>query len=306
MKKICYLIAMIAVCACGGKEPVPNGNPNGKPDEPEQPTPVEKKIPLSITTSVTKVTDNIFDEGDAVGLYVVNRQNGNKVALANSGNHLTNVRFALNSGSWSADQTYYWEDSKTHADFYCYYPYQQNVANVSSVMMSVKADQSSLQDFKASEILWGSVEDQQPTESNVGIAVSHSNSQFAIILKPGRGYTYETMMEDLESITITGLKIAATMNLADGKLTETGSATSMKPYYDGTCFKALVIPQTVANSDLVSVSINGRTYTLTQSIEFKANTKHSCTLTVNKIAEGIDIGIGGWDSDENDYGAVLN
>ena len=53
------------------------------------------------------------------------------------------------------DTPVYWKDETTPADFYCYYPYMQTVSDVTAVPFSVKADQSTLENYKASELLWG-------------------------------------------------------------------------------------------------------------------------------------------------------
>ena len=89
----------------------------------------EPKIPIRISTSVTKVSDNDFESGDAIGLYVVNAvasgenswSSGN---LQAGGNHLDNARFSYDGSNWKSDQEHYWKDSVTPADFYCYYPYR--------------------------------------------------------------------------------------------------------------------------------------------------------------------------------------
>ena len=43
-----------------------------------------------------------------------------------------------------------------------------------------------------------------------------------------------------------------------------------------------------------------------ERIEFTSNTRKKCTITVNKINEGINVDIGGWEEDEIDYGGTLN
>ena len=43
-----------------------------------------------------------------------------------------------------------------------------------------------------------------------------------------------------------------------------------------------------------------------QTITFAPNKQHTCTVTVNKTSEGINIGISDWETDGNDYGGTIN
>ena len=79
----------------------------------------------------------------------------------------------------------------------------------------------------------------------------------------------------------------------------------MIPKAEADCYRALIVPQGITDSDLIKVSVSGYEYVLRQTITFEANKQHSCTLTVNKTNEGINIGIGGWETDESDYGGSV-
>ena len=70
----------------------------------------EPKIPIRISTSVTKVSDNDFESGDAIGLYVVNAVASGENAwssgnLQASGNHLDNARFSYDGSNWKSDRS---------------------------------------------------------------------------------------------------------------------------------------------------------------------------------------------------------
>ena len=68
----------------------------------------------------------------------------------------------------------------------------------------------------------------------------------------------------------------------------------------------MIVPQTVTDRVLITLDVNGMERTLAKSIEFSSNSRKKCTLTINKISEGINVGIGGWENDDTDYGGVLN
>ena len=74
------------------------------------------------------------------------------------------------------------------------------------------------------------------------------------------------------------------------------------PYLDGAQYRALIVPQTTADGPLVVVTVDGVDYTLSRAMTFKANKQHKFTITLNKTSNGVNIGIGGWTEDEEDYG----
>ena len=260
------------------------------------PTPEEKSIPINISTSITRVTDSAFEDGDKVGIYVVNEPNG----LVVSGNHVDNMGFTY-STKWTPDEEIYWKDQTTKAVFYCYYPYG-TPNSVTAYKFSTKADQSTLANYKASEFLWGKTDSVSPTESVVPITVNHMFSNALVVVEPGAGFTAESLAASNVEVKICNIKTDASINLATGVVSASGAPTSVTPLYEGTYYRALIVPQTVEESALIIVSVDGVNYTLTKGFSFKANTQHRFTVTVNKVNNGVNIGIGGWQIDDTDNG----
>lgn len=271
----------------------------------------ELPVPISISTTLTKVSGDRFETGDAIGLFVVNgtaSDNGEWTSgtLAASGNHIDNGKYVF-SGTWETDGEYYWKDSETQAEFYCYYPYKEDIGNNhEAVSFAVPADQSTAEAFKSAEILWGRTGMTAPTEKRVNITATHRTGQIVIEIVPGKGFTQETLAESLGGVTVNGLKCNASLNLKDGSLKASGEASDIKPYKDGDVWKALVVPQSVDNEALVTIIVDGQPRVLVQTVDFTPNSIKKCTITVNKINEGINVGIGGWEDDSNDYGGILN
>ena len=110
----------------------------------------------------------------------------------------------------------------------------------------------------------------------------------------------------MKSVKINNLECNALLNLKDGALTANGNSADITPYYDGTLYRALIVPQSVENKTLITLIVDEMTRSLTQSIEFTSGTIKKCTITVDKLSEGINIGISGWDTDNEDYGGTLN
>ena len=273
-------------------------NPIPEPEPTPTPTPTPEKWAINISTNITRATDTSFENGDKVGIYVVNQPN----TLKATGNHADNIGFTY-SGSWSAATTIYWKDETTKADFYCYYPYASNISNVEAYPFAVKADQSSVANYKASDFLWGNTTGVAPTKDAVGITVKHTMSNVIVKLIAGNGYTSEDMTS--ASVAICGLKTNSTINLATGVITPTGDAQEITPIVESDYRRALVVPQSISNTDLIKVTIGDKVYTLNQSIEFKSGKQHTCTLTVERTNQGINIGIDGWETEGDDFGGTV-
>lgn len=274
--------------------------------EDNTPAPVSEKIPIKISTIVTKATETAFESGDAVGLYVVNRNGSTAVGLANSGNHADNACFHFDGSVWSASSPLYWKDQQTHADFYCYYPYKSSITDVRAVPVSVKTNQSEIANYYSSEFLWGKVEDVIPSQNPVQIITHHSFSNLLIYLEAGNGYTQDGLTNDVSSIRINNTRVSGTISLVDGKVTANGEPVDITPLREGDHYRAMIIPQAVNDVTLISVVVDGYSFSLKQSLTFEPNKQHKCTIKINKTSEGINIGIGAWETDDTDYGGTVN
>lgn len=275
---------------------------NEVPITPTLPSTEINKIPISISTQITRATDTDFERDDKVGLYVVNYNGSTPVALVSTGNHVDNMRFTY-SGSWTPDQEVYWKDESTKADFYIYYPYTPNITKVTAFPIAVKTDQSSEENYKASDFLWGKSAGIAPTKNAVNMMVKHLTSNIIIKLVPGDGYKKEDL--STAKVEICGLKTNATVNLTNGEVTATGVSADIKPINETTQYRALVIPQSVTDKDLIRIKIGDNTYLLKQSINLASNKQYTSTITINRSSQGINIGIGDWEEDDADYGGTV-
>ena len=261
-------------------------------------TPETDKLPINISTTLTRATDSAYEAGDKVGIFVVNEPN----TLVASGNHVDNMGFTY-STTWTPDTPIYWLDKSTKADFYCYYPYAENVSTTAHTF-ATKANQSQLADYKASEFLWDKTAGIAPTEEAVNITTNHTFSNMVVILKPGDGFTDATLAAATKSVKICGVKTNASINLTTGVATATGNTTEVTPYLENGQYRALIVPQTTTEGALVVITVDGVDYTLSRAMTFKANKQHKFTVTINKVSNGVNVGIGGWETDEEDYGGL--
>jgi hypothetical protein len=287
----------IAVSSCEKKnEPIPPVDP-----------PVNPPTPIVIAVNPhTRATDAGYESGDKVGIFVVNHTDATTpgTLTAATGNHVNNMCFAYDGTQWTPDETVYWKDQTTKADFYCYYPHRTSLESVSEVSVSVPVDQSTTEQYKEGDFLWGKATS-APTSSAVSITTNHVMSNLIITLEAGDGYTTETLAATKKQITINSTKATGTLHLATGAVTATGSAADITPIAADGYYRALIVPQTVTDATLITLTVDDKSYTLKQTITFKANTKHECKLIVGKVSNGLDIGIGSWESDSNDYGGSV-
>lgn len=255
-------------------------------------------IPINISTAITKVTDTAFEQGDAVGLYVVNQP----ATLSNYGNHANNVKFTFSGTSWDSEQKLYWPDETTKGDFYVYFPYS-SYANTDSYSFSVQRNQSTDSGYKSSEFLVGQSLGITPTSDPVLINVRHLMSCLRIELKAGTGLT-EADLENA-SVTICGLQTQANIKLEGGGISPNGDIAEIQPLSLGNrVFRALVVPQSVNDSELLRIKLGSNEYSMKTSATFVSGKQHTCIVTVNRTGEGINVGIDPW-GDGDDYNGTV-
>ena len=264
-KKPVFLIALallVACTSCGHNDPdvPPTPTEPDKPDNPTEPDKPAAQIPINISATITRATEEAFESGDRIGLFVVNRNaDGSAATLKPLGNHLDNMPYTYTT-TWNAENTVYWKDAQTHADFYMYYPYTQTVASVSAMPFGVSADQSSLGAYKSSDLIVGSTLDAAPSASPVNIAARHLMSQVEIVLKAGAGYSESSLadadvsvkMNNLATSATVDIATSATVDLATFTVSVVGSVRSLTPYKDGAVYRAFVVPQTVMGNNLIT------------------------------------------------------
>ena len=276
------------------------------PDEPTPtpPEPGKEKIEIKISPAIAeaRATDYGFETGDRIGLFVVNYNGSTPGTLANSGNYVDNMRFTY-SGTWTPDTPIYWQDNTTRADFYLYYPYA-DVKSVNSYPFEVRADQSTEAAYKASDLMVGKAVNIAPTASATQIPVSHVMSRIMLYLEAGNGFTKESLAAATVSVRINGVKCSSTVNLATGTATATGNPTSVVPLAADNAYKALIVPQTVAEGNLITVTVDGREFNLKKGFTFVGAKSHKFTVTLSKTSNGVNVGINPWTDDGTDNGGT--
>ena len=303
--------AAATLCICGAMTLCACSSDNGGGDTPVTPptpsTPTEK-LPLRVS-SVPEAsgTDDAFETGDRMGVFVVNRNaDGSAVALKAKGNYIDNSLYTF-QGTWTPTVTEYWKDNTTHADFYMYYPYTATIASVEALPWSVKTDQSTPNGYKASELLMGKALDVAPSENDVHIDARHIMAQAVVTLEAGKGFTTASLANADISVRINNLKTQAIANLATGLATPTGGTADIVALKEGGTYKALVVPQTLYGGNLITVTADGTEYSLPkdpQLTAFEQGHRYQFTVTLSKTSGGMNVDIVKWQDDGVDYGGV--
>lgn len=308
----CLYIAVVNIflLACSsGAENVVDDEPT--PPQPEKPT---VRIPIGISTYITRITETAFESGDQIGLYVVNHNDdGSHNNLKPSGNYADNIRYTYSYNTWTPDETVYWKDDKTCADFYLYYPYQAAHVNENPLVFKVEADQSNVNSYKNSDVIIGSTLNVAPSTTTVNIASKHVMSQVAIALKPGEGFTDASLAASDVKVTLNVPAVSANIDLATGKVKPIMSSdgelltmTPMTPYKDGNVYRAIVVPQQVSqtNLNLINVNVDGHDFVFPKAFDFESGKSYTFNVTLAKEGSGMNATITGWDLDDVDYGGT--
>lgn len=306
----CLYIAVVNIflLACS------SGAENGVDDEPTPPQPEKPtvRIPIGISTYITRVTETAFESGDRIGLYVVNRNDdGSHNDLKPSDNYVDNMRYTYSYNTWTPDETVYWKDDKTCADFYLYYPYQAAHVNENPVVFKVEADQSNANSYKNSDVIIGSTMNVAPSQTTVYIASKHVMSQVIIDLKPGEGFTDASLAASDVKVKLNIPAVSANIDLATGKVEpimnydgESLTMTPMTPYNDGNVYRAIVVPQQVEQTNLINVNVDGHDFVFSKAFDFESGKSYTVNVTLVKESDGLNATITGWDADDVDYGGT--
>lgn len=274
-----------------------------------------------VQTTTTRVNDEGFCNGDAVGIYVVNYNGDAAGTLKVSGNQADNVKYTLDeaTGKWTPDETVYFRDTYTHVDIIGYYPYA-SPANVEAYPFELAKDQSTaaanglLGGYEASDFLWGKAADVTPTASRINVKFQHRMAGVLVTLSEGTGFAEGEFATLEKAVLVTNTIRKATINLGTGTVTPQGEVptTGTVPYKDGDNFRAVVVPQTVdASTPLFSLTVDGLPYVFRKSeaFEYMAGKLHKFTIEISKKSEsGLEFKLLGesitaWETDQVSHDA---
>ena len=245
----------------------------------------------------TRVNDEGFCDGDAVGIYVVNYNGDVPGTLLVEGNQADNVKYTYVEAElkWTPEYDVFYYDKVTPVDIISYYPYA-TPSEVEAYAFEVARDQSTdaangqLGGYEASDFLWGKSEGIKPTESTVNINFYHRMAGVLVELTEGTGFADGEWNSIEKDVLVTNTKRNATINLSTGEVVATGDipTTGTVPYKSEGSFRAIVVPQSVAASAaLFNITVDGTSYIFRKGEEFTYHSGklHKFTIEVSKKSE---------------------
>ena len=211
---------------------------------------VDTSLPIQLFNEIvqvptTRVNDEGFCDGDAVGIYVVNFENGSSGTMQVEGNQADNVKYIYDEANlkWTPEQDVYFRDRNTHVDIYGYYPYA-NPASIGAYPFEVQKDQSTaatngaLGGYEASDFLWGKAADITPTASRINLKFNHRMAGVQITLVEGTGWDEGEWEQIDKAALVVNTKRKAVIDLATGEERRIADApiTWKHPCHPHPCF----------------------------------------------------------------------
>lgn len=257
-----------------------------------------------------------FQNNDAVGLYMINYSATQPGAITNGGDlQIDNKQLIYGQSATTPPAgasgdiftEFYWKNSQTNADFVAYYPYYAGITNPESYLFTLS--ETSLHD---SDFLWGAAENVKPTATPVGIQLQHLMCMIDIKIEYGKGF--DQSKEAVTNVWLCQAPKKATINLRTG--VATSDMTDLAALYPAqkktdVNYQAIVSPHSRAaagGANLIKVETAKDAFYLKNNpnMVFESGKKYTATLTLEKTAGGIDIGIGNWEVVDGDFGGTVN
>lgn len=298
MKKSIFILSVATLLTMGCSKESDNVGQNSNYD------PNEIRIEASLGD--TRATLTNFEVGDQMSLYVVEYTGEDVAEVQPSGNYINNEKMTYNGTEWRSDRPLYW--SKTHCDFYGFYPYQPT-GSLKDVYVEVAADQSQpsangvLGGYEASDIMWAKAEKIKPpyttytdddgTVCTPPIAEDHyypvkmqfNHMMTRVVVDIVRGKKFEgELPEDIE-VHLYNTATTAIVDWTIGSLKadpQGGRKTITMRQLDTDTFDAIVVPQFIERrTPLVEITMDGIAYLLEMSMSFRPGKQHTITVTLN-------------------------
>ena len=177
-----------------------------------------------------------------------------------------------------------WKSNDATVTYYAYLPYTGTVSDATNYAFTVKTDQSTEDNVKASDLLWTGGRQDATAGKALDINFKHALSKLNVTLTKG------TELEDgltFTSVTLSNCATATTVNLTDGT---TGTATNSQTItlYAATenkQYECILVPQTFAQSLKVEITDNNEkvyTFKSDNELTFSSGKQYTLNLTVGR------------------------
>lgn len=267
--------------------------------------------------NVTRADDSGFADGDVIGVFAVDFENGQPGTLQTKGNNVDNIDFTFDEQSyrWSGSQSVLFKDDKTPMDLYGYYPYIKEISDVNRCLFSVESNQTgnasntNMSAYEASDFLWAKSSGLTASNPNATLVFKHILASVRVTLIEGGGFESGEWGGLDKFVTVNSTARNAVVDLATGSVTCTGEkdGRNIAMRQDRGDFRAVVIPQSVnAGEVLLNITIDNHNYKFTKNVkmDYLQGKQHNFTIEVTKNTKGgdyeftmVDESITAWESD---------
>ncbi len=244
-------------------------------------------VAVTFTPDITtRVSGTTWDDGDAIGIFMVN--NGTTDVVSGSGNRQYSFNGSVFQPS-SGNDIYYPEDG-SKVDFIAYYPYKTGQSGFSYSISLANQSSPTAIDLMTAKTVSG----YDKNNTNVPLAFSHQLSKLIINVVKGTGMT----SVDFTGMTVSveGMPLTASFALTDGTIGNINLGNfAPRTVTAGVQYDAILIPQTagVYSGRKVVFSIPGENdliWTIPDATPFAQGTRNTYTITISKT--GITVSFG--------------
>lgn len=248
-------------------------------------TPDYADTPIGLNVNVGPMAtragyDNDNLTGSSFGLYLTTDGTN-----SDSRYNCTNLEVIYNNGwTFKYGEQLLWKSNDATVTYYAYLPYTGTVSDATNYAFTVKTDQSTEDNVKASDLLWTGQQTATPGTA-LDITFKHALSKLNVTLTKG------TELEDeltFKSVTLSNCATATTVNLTDGTVgtaTNSGQTITLYAATENKQYECILVPQTFAQSLKVEITgNNGKVYTFTSNkdLTFASGEQYTLNLTVGR------------------------
>ncbi|GFZ38753.1 fimbrillin family protein [Bacteroides nordii] len=282
---------------------------NIQPLEESTPLPTSGNIPITISGRIlqvqahTRITDNKFDNDNAIGLYVLAQPEN----LSGS-RHIDNMRLVYSSDVFTPEEEIYYPKGEGKCDFISYYPYQEEgiIQGSSNININVSPDQSSTTEYSNSDFMVTKATGISPSLKAVNLQYNHKLCQLNIILQVYEEENINELQQNA-SISISNLNTKATYNMDTELFSAFNTPQSIIPNgkweideesHQLTGKKVILIPQPITPDCELTLRVNNKVYCASMPTDLILESEAGCELLLRYDSR---VGIGGITTSISDW-----
>lgn len=247
--------------------------------------------------SLTRASDSGFQNGDRMGVFVLDYINNTPQGVSDEDVHAANIgfRFDETANIWKGSENIFWTSMDTPADIIGYYPFSSEIRDAKAYTFSIQkrqdinSSESEPGGYEASDFLWAKVQKAMPSDTRVDLTFSHIMAGVRVTLVEGSGFSSGEWLSLDKTVSVPNIKPTVNIDLENGSISEaSGAKLAVTAYSNGTDWRAVVAPQTVASgANVIDVTIDGVSYHLVKNedITYSRGKLHSFTITVDKRSD---------------------